>query len=67
MMSSPGRASDAFPLHVLVWNNEYRRLDEELQDQVTAALLGRESLSCAPGSVPGWWDCSPSAPVYLWV
>ena len=26
-------ASDAFPLHVLVWNNEYRRLDEELQDQ----------------------------------
>ena len=43
MMSSPGRASDAFPLHVLVWNNEYRRLDEELQDQVTAALLGRES------------------------
>ncbi|NWV30208.1 AN13A protein, partial [Origma solitaria] len=26
-------ASSAFPLHVLVWNNDYRRLDEELQDQ----------------------------------
>lgn len=34
-MSSPGGASSAFPLHVLVWNNDYRRLDEELQDQVT--------------------------------
>ncbi|XP_021268778.1 ankyrin repeat domain-containing protein 13A isoform X2 [Numida meleagris] len=33
MMSSPGRASSAFPLHVLVWNNEYRQLDEELQEQ----------------------------------
>ncbi|OXB84864.1 UNVERIFIED_CONTAM: hypothetical protein H355_015986 [Colinus virginianus] len=33
MMSSPGRASSAFPLHVLVWNNEYRRLDEELREQ----------------------------------
>ncbi|NXW16310.1 AN13A protein, partial [Circaetus pectoralis] len=32
-MSSPGRASSAFPLHVLVWNNDYRRLDEELQDK----------------------------------
>ncbi|NXU79071.1 AN13A protein, partial [Oreotrochilus melanogaster] len=32
-MSSPGRASTAFPLHVLVWNNDYRRLDEELQDK----------------------------------
>ncbi|NXC51915.1 AN13A protein, partial [Aleadryas rufinucha] len=32
-MSSPGGASSAFPLHVLVWNNDYRRLDEELQDQ----------------------------------
>lgn len=34
-MSSPGGASSAYPLHVLVWNNDYRRLDEELQDQVT--------------------------------
>ncbi|KAM9259924.1 ankyrin repeat domain-containing protein 13A isoform 1-T2 [Cariama cristata] len=33
MMSSPGRASSTFPLHVLVWNNDYRRLDEELQDK----------------------------------
>ncbi|NXE66941.1 AN13A protein, partial [Calcarius ornatus] len=32
-MSSPGGASSAFPLHVLVWNNDYRRLDEELQEQ----------------------------------
>ncbi|NXH45969.1 AN13A protein, partial [Dicaeum eximium] len=32
-MSSPGDASSAFPLHVLVWNNDYRRLDEELQDK----------------------------------
>lgn len=37
-MSSPGEASSAFPLHVLVWNNDYRRLDEELQDQVTGGL-----------------------------
>lgn len=49
MMSSPGRASSAFPLHLLVWNNEYRRLDEELQEQVTATLLGRESLGCTLG------------------
>lgn len=49
MMSSPGRASSAFPLHVLVWNNEYRQLDEKLQEQVTAALLDRESLGCALG------------------
>uniref|UniRef100_A0A8C6ZFF6 Uncharacterized protein n=1 Tax=Nothoprocta perdicaria TaxID=30464 RepID=A0A8C6ZFF6_NOTPE len=32
-MSSPCRASGRFPLHVLVWNNDYRRLDEELRDQ----------------------------------
>ncbi|NXM05754.1 AN13A protein, partial [Tyrannus savana] len=32
-MSSPGRASSAFPLHVLVWNNDYRRLEQELQDK----------------------------------
>ncbi|KFP70365.1 PREDICTED: ankyrin repeat domain-containing protein 13A [Acanthisitta chloris] len=30
-MSSPGSASSAFPLHVLVWNNDYRRLEQELQ------------------------------------
>ncbi|XP_054029070.1 ankyrin repeat domain-containing protein 13A isoform X2 [Dryobates pubescens] len=33
MMSSPGRASSDYPLHVLVWNNDYRRLDVELQDK----------------------------------
>ncbi|NXA49716.1 AN13A protein, partial [Nothocercus julius] len=32
-MSSPSRATSKFPLHVLVWNNDYRRLDEELRDQ----------------------------------
>ncbi|XP_064530958.1 ankyrin repeat domain-containing protein 13A isoform X1 [Pseudopipra pipra] len=32
-MSSPGRADSAFPLHVLVWNNDYRRLEQELQDK----------------------------------
>ncbi|KFV77358.1 Ankyrin repeat domain-containing protein 13A [Dryobates pubescens] len=32
-MSSPGRASSDYPLHVLVWNNDYRRLDVELQDK----------------------------------
>ncbi|NXN10766.1 AN13A protein, partial [Indicator maculatus] len=32
-MSSPGRASSNYPLHVLVWNNDYRRLDVELQDK----------------------------------
>ncbi|NXO01483.1 AN13A protein, partial [Rhinopomastus cyanomelas] len=32
-MSSPGRASSAYPLHVLVWNNDYRQLDQELHDQ----------------------------------
>ncbi|NWR29999.1 AN13A protein, partial [Tachuris rubrigastra] len=32
-MSSPGRAGSAFPLHVLVWNNDYRRLEQELQDK----------------------------------
>ncbi|KAF2987070.1 hypothetical protein EK904_005125 [Melospiza melodia maxima] len=41
-MSSPGGASGAFPLHVLVWNNDYRRLDEELQEQ---ALMGSVPLS----------------------
>lgn len=46
-MSSPGEASSAFPLHVLVWNNDYRRLDEELQDQVTGGL-GPEGAAGGP-------------------
>ncbi|XP_075754970.1 ankyrin repeat domain-containing protein 13A isoform X1 [Pelodiscus sinensis] len=29
-MSSLGKASSRFPLHVLVWNNDYRQLDKEL-------------------------------------
>ncbi|NWQ59319.1 AN13A protein, partial [Neopipo cinnamomea] len=32
-MSSPDRAGSAFPLHVLVWNNDYRRLEQELKDK----------------------------------
>lgn len=44
VMSSPGRASSAYPLHVLVWNNDYRRLDEELQDKVSET----------PGRLRGW-------------
>nr|XP_042708320.1 ankyrin repeat domain-containing protein 13A isoform X4 [Chrysemys picta bellii] len=30
-MSSPREASSKFPLHVLVWNNDYRQLDKELE------------------------------------
>ncbi|XP_067395537.1 ankyrin repeat domain-containing protein 13A isoform X1 [Emydura macquarii macquarii] len=30
-MSSPGEASSRFPLHVLVWNNDYRELDAALE------------------------------------
>ncbi|NXG62537.1 AN13A protein, partial [Hemiprocne comata] len=32
-MSSPGRANSVFPLHILVWNNDYKQLDKELQDK----------------------------------
>ncbi|XP_019362882.1 PREDICTED: ankyrin repeat domain-containing protein 13A [Gavialis gangeticus] len=32
-MSSLGKASSKYPLHVLVWNNDYRRLDAELREQ----------------------------------
>lgn len=33
-MSSPRDASGDFPLHLLVWNNDYRQLEKELRDQV---------------------------------
>lgn len=33
-MSSPHDASGDFPLHLLVWNNDYRQLEKELRDQV---------------------------------
>ncbi|KAJ8798858.1 hypothetical protein J1605_000015 [Eschrichtius robustus] len=33
-MSSARDASGHFPLHVLVWNNDYRQLEKELQGQV---------------------------------
>lgn len=33
-MSSLGEASSKFPLHVLVWNNDYRQLDKELEGKV---------------------------------
>ncbi|XP_044785988.2 ankyrin repeat domain-containing protein 13A isoform X2 [Bubalus bubalis] len=32
-MSSPRDASGDFPLHLLVWNNDYRQLEKELRDQ----------------------------------
>ena len=55
MMSSPGRASSAFPLHVLVWNNDYRRLDEELQDKVTGVpSWAREGLLWGRWSQKSW-------------
>lgn len=62
-MSSPG---GAFPLHALVWNNDHRRLDQELHGQVRgaggagAATGNREGAgSCGerlrggPGPAPG--------------
>lgn len=33
-MSSSRDASDHFPLHLLVWNNDYRQLEKELRGQV---------------------------------
>lgn len=72
-MSSPGGASSAFPLHVLVWNNDYRRLDEELQEQVTGARgsWGAAGPRCAREKRPGGparslRDLCISLPVYLW-
>ncbi|XP_059884186.1 ankyrin repeat domain-containing protein 13A isoform X1 [Delphinus delphis] len=37
-MSSACDASGHFPLHVLVWNNDYRQLEKELQGQNVEAL-----------------------------
>lgn len=37
-MSSPHDASGDFPLHLLVWNNDYRQLEKELRDQNVEAL-----------------------------
>ncbi|KAI4536347.1 hypothetical protein MG293_013739 [Ovis ammon polii] len=37
-MSSPRDASGDFPLHLLVWNNDYRQLEKELRDQNVEAL-----------------------------
>lgn len=33
-MSSAREASSRFPLHLLVWNNDYRQLEKELRGQV---------------------------------
>ncbi|KAF4011659.1 hypothetical protein G4228_004028 [Cervus hanglu yarkandensis] len=38
-MSSPHDASGDFPLHLLVWNNDYRQLEKELRDQITSFCL----------------------------
>lgn len=68
-MSSPGGASSAFPLHVLVWNNDYRRLDEQLQDQVTGgpgpAGAAGEGLVALKELVPhcgAWWPSLAAVP-----
>ncbi|XP_023589491.1 ankyrin repeat domain-containing protein 13A [Trichechus manatus latirostris] len=37
-MSSARDASDHYPLHRLVWNNDYRQLEKELRDQNVEAL-----------------------------
>uniref|UniRef100_A0A8C6QV02 Ankyrin repeat domain 13a n=1 Tax=Nannospalax galili TaxID=1026970 RepID=A0A8C6QV02_NANGA len=37
-MSSGRDASSQFPLHLLVWNNDYRQLEKELRDQNVEAL-----------------------------
>nr|XP_042124476.1 ankyrin repeat domain-containing protein 13A [Peromyscus maniculatus bairdii] len=37
-MSSGRDASGRFPLHLLVWNNDYRQLEKELRDQNAEAL-----------------------------
>uniref|UniRef100_A0A8D2IED5 Ankyrin repeat domain 13A n=1 Tax=Urocitellus parryii TaxID=9999 RepID=A0A8D2IED5_UROPR len=37
-MSSTGDASSHFPLHLLVWNNDYRQLEKELRGQNVEAL-----------------------------
>ncbi|GAB1290041.1 Ankyrin repeat domain-containing protein 13A [Apodemus speciosus] len=37
-MSSARDTSSRFPLHLLVWNNDYRQLEKELRDQNAEAL-----------------------------
>lgn len=40
-------AQEAFPLHVLVWNNQYLELDRELQKKEVSLLGWRLSYRCA--------------------
>lgn len=62
-MSSPG---GAFPLHALVWNNDHRRLDQELHGQVRGG--GREPLpgtGRGPGAVGRGCAEAPGPPLGL--
>ncbi|KAH0516945.1 Ankyrin repeat domain-containing protein 13A [Microtus ochrogaster] len=55
-MSSARDASSRFPLHLLVWNNDYRQLEKELRGQVRA--IGR-----VDKMKPEYWPHSPDPSV----
>ncbi|KAF5929213.1 hypothetical protein HPG69_019234 [Diceros bicornis minor] len=63
-MSSARDAGRHFPLHLLVWNNDYRQLEKELQGQVrgeAGGVGGRfPSLSPSPVLFPG----APQSPLF---
>jgi hypothetical protein len=44
-MSSARDTSSRFPLHLLVWNNDYEQLEKELRDQVRCAARSRDPFS----------------------
>lgn len=51
-MSSERDTSSRFPLHLLVWNNDYRQLEKELRGQVRCAARSRGRFaSRVPGSI----------------
>jgi hypothetical protein len=56
-MSSARDASSQFPLHLLVWNNDYRQLEKELRGQVRCGVEGvggrLASLNPFPARAPG--------------
>lgn len=47
-MSSTRDASSRFPLHLLVWNNDYRQLEKELRGQVRWAARSRGRFASSP-------------------
>lgn len=57
-MSSASDPGGRFPLHLLVWNNDYRQLEKELRDQVRAGgptpCLGCRVGPSLPGQGFGW-------------